>query len=180
MAVRCVVLVSALTLMLGTTVRAQRVVQGQVSAGGVAFHSDPLSNGNPWLAGWYVDAMQAIGWNTGFVAEASGFYGPEREFAGRQQWVAALVGLRQRIVHRAGANVSGQFLIGFGRWSQRRSGSAVHDLLTFQPGLVIDIPMDQRWSLRARADFRLGLDSTGFGKGGLSAGFGLTRYWGRR
>ena len=66
-----------------------------------------------------------------------------------------LVGLRQRIVHRTGANVSGQFLIGLAN-GRSGCGSAVHDLFTFQPGLVIDIPMDQRWSLRARADSDLG------------------------
>jgi hypothetical protein len=142
------------------------------------FHSDPLSNAEPWLGGWYADAMQAVGPKTGIVVEGSGFYGSKGEFGTRQQWFAALVGLRQRIVHRTAANVSGQFLIGIGQWSQRLS--AVHDLFTFQPGLAIDVPMDQRWSLRARADFRLGFGSDALGRGGLSGGFGLTRCWGRR
>jgi hypothetical protein len=46
---------AVLTLVLGTTLSAQRIVKTQFAAGGVAFFGDPM---DPPLGGWYADAMQ--------------------------------------------------------------------------------------------------------------------------
>ena len=168
---------AVLTLMFGTTLSAQLVVQTQFSAGGVAILAD--TEQSP-LGGWYVDAMQAIGWSSGFVAEASGFYAPEQTYGGSPQWFAGLVGLRQRLrVARSGTAVYGQFLVGVAQELHRFT--AADDLLAFQPGLLIDVPMNERWGLRVRTDVRVGVGLDGdSGTGGLSAGFGVNRYWGRR
>jgi hypothetical protein len=80
--------------------------------------------------------------------------------------------------------VSAQFLVGFARWSQRLS-SLDHvnsiSFLSFQPGVAIDVPLDEPWAVRLRTDVRLAIAADAESvKGGWSFGVGIDRRWGRR
>jgi hypothetical protein len=78
-----------------------------------------------------------------------------------------------------------QLLAGFARWSQRFSSVDGHvnsvSLVSLQPGVAIDVPLDQRWAIRLRTDARLALAPGGESvKGAWSLGVGIDRHWSRR
>ena len=155
-------LVLAATIVLGCAAQAhaQRFIRCSISTGAMAGNS--INGLNP---GWSVDAMRSVLPETAFVVDVSANWGSQYD-----RWVGIFGGIRQRLVTRPHANVFAQVLLGQYRTSPAVWAGAI------QPGIGVDVPIDTRWSVRARLDERI---DRNFG-GGLIFGGGVTRFWGRR
>jgi hypothetical protein len=141
------------------------------------------------VGGWYFDAMKSFVPGISIVGEASGHYSLEQGSTGREEWTGLFAGVRRRWVTHSGANVFAQVLFGGWRYSQSwanycgearcREWTNSFWMTGLQPGIGVDVPLDSRWSVRARVDLRVGTTDDG-GMGSWIVGGGINRFWGGR
>jgi hypothetical protein len=119
------------------------------------------------FVGWYADGLGWVLPGLGVVGEASGYYS---RYSGNDRWHAALGGLRLDTRPRDKPGLFGQLLAGLAIGRQGVATFAV------QPGLGLRLPLNDTWSLRVRADVRMGATEPA---GAVAIGAGVSRSLGR-